>query len=66
MKCSQLLLSKNGEFAVSYKIDQNNLYIYERKYQHNFTVRINSKNFEGTIAKTLKGGYFILGYNKNI
>jgi hypothetical protein len=66
MKCSQLLLSKNGEFAVSYKHDQDNLYVYERKYFHDFEVKVDSKDYEGTIAKTLKGGFFVLGFNKYI
>lgn len=38
MKCNQLLLSNNGYFAVSFKLDQDNMYVYQRKYMHSFIV----------------------------
>ena len=60
------MLSKNGKFAVSFKLDQVNLYIYERKYYHSFIVKLDNKDFEGAIAKTFKNGCFILGYKKSI
>lgn len=40
--------------------------MYERKYFHDFEVKIDSKDYEGTIAKTLRGGFFVLGFNKFI
>lgn len=66
MNCSQLLLSKNGDFAVSFKYDQNNLYIYERKYLHSFSVKIDGKDYEGTIARTLKDGHFVLAHHRYV
>lgn len=49
---------------MSFKHDQDNLFVYERKYLHSFTVKLDNKNYEGSVVKTLKKGYFLLGHDK--
>lgn len=67
MGCSQILMSKNGQFAVSFKFHQNNLHLFERKYIHGFKVSVNKKDYEGTIAtKVERNSGYILCNDLNI
>jgi len=67
MNCSQLNLSRSGEFALAFKYDQKGLQVFERKYEHSFKVCLDTTDYEGTIALRMnKSKNFILGDDKRI
>ena len=50
MGCNQMMIGSKVRFAVTYKTNERNFDVYQRKYMHNFRVCTDDQNFEGSKA----------------
>jgi len=61
MQCSSIVMDKNSKLSISYKNSQEDITIYQRKYDHGFHEIIDSTSREGCNGRNVDSkGIFLI------
>lgn len=55
LSCGMMVYGEEDTFCITFKMNQANFYIYQRKLNHDFMVRLNNENFENSLGINVKG-----------
>jgi len=60
MNCNQMMIGSMKKYSITYKNNQANFEVYQRKYMHNLRVIVRDGNFEGSKAIEIMASNMIL------
>jgi len=55
LSCGMMIYGEKQSFCITFKVNQENFCIYQRKLNHDFLVTLNNENFENSIGINIKG-----------
>lgn len=67
MSCTQAILGSRSRSCVTYKSNEKIISVHRRKYAHDFKVKINGKDFQGSIGLEVASmNCFLVSYTDHI
>lgn len=55
LECGMMIYGEEQKFCITFKMNQENFLIFQRKLNHDFMVTLNNQNFENSLGINIKG-----------